>query len=127
MYASEAYYEGPDSRLRRFTYRVDGFVSARAGYDGGNLITKVLVFSGKRLEVNFTTRPGGSIRVELQNERGRPIESFSLDDSKPLQGDSLQQTVSWKGGQDVGQAPLKGLKVRFEIKNADLYSFRFRD
>ena len=127
MYASEAYYEGPDSRLRRFSYRVDGFVSAKAGSGGGNLITKVLVFSGNRLEVNFATRPGGSIRVELQNERGRPIENYSLGDSKPLRGDSLQQTVSWKGRQDVGEAPLKGLKVRFEIKNADLYSFRFRD
>ena len=127
MYASEAYYEGPDSRLRRFSYRVDGFVSARAGSQGGSLITKVLVFSGKRLEVNFTTRPGGSIRVELQNERGRPIKNYTLDDSKPLQGDSLQQTVAWTGGQDVGQTPRMGVKVRFEIKNADLYSFRFRD
>ena len=65
--------------------------------------------------------------MELQNERGRPIKNYTLDDSKPLQGDSLQQTVAWTGGQDVGQTPRMGVKVRFEIKNADLYSFRFRD
>ncbi|MDP6935375.1 MAG: hypothetical protein QGG40_20815, partial [Myxococcota bacterium] len=35
MYASEGYYEGSDSRLRRFSYRTDGFVSARGGPKGG--------------------------------------------------------------------------------------------
>lgn len=31
VYATEAYYTGPDSRLRRFEYRKDGFVSVRGG------------------------------------------------------------------------------------------------
>ena len=34
MYATEAYYTGPDSRVRRFTHRVDGFVSLSAGSEG---------------------------------------------------------------------------------------------
>ncbi|MBI2477731.1 MAG: hypothetical protein HYV60_03510, partial [Planctomycetia bacterium] len=44
VYATEAYYTGPDSRVRRFTYRVDGFVSLRGGGQGGSLVTKPLVF-----------------------------------------------------------------------------------
>ena len=37
VYATEARGEGPDTRLRRFTYRVDGFVSVRAGDEGGGV------------------------------------------------------------------------------------------
>ena len=39
VYATEAYYTGPDSRVRRFVYRVDGFVSATADSSGGRLLT----------------------------------------------------------------------------------------
>ena len=39
VYAKEAYYRGPAVRIRRFTYRVDGFVSVRASYRGGELLT----------------------------------------------------------------------------------------
>ena len=125
MYASEAYYEGPDSRLRRFSYRRDGFVSARGGSEGGTLITKAVAFSGKQLDLNFATRPGGSIRVALRTERGREIKGYTLEDCQPLRGDSLEQTVVWKGKQGVDTSPRSGVKIQFEIKNADLYSFRF--
>ena len=42
VYATEAYYTGPDTRVRRFEYRKDGFVSLRAGAKGGLLVTKPL-------------------------------------------------------------------------------------
>ncbi|MFQ5808360.1 MAG: hypothetical protein ACE5JM_01975, partial [Armatimonadota bacterium] len=45
VYATEAYYTGPDSRARRFTFRVDGFVSAQAGDAGGTLLTTPLDFA----------------------------------------------------------------------------------
>ena len=35
VYAKEAYYAGPGSRLRRFVYRPDGLVALTAGSDGG--------------------------------------------------------------------------------------------
>jgi hypothetical protein len=127
MYASEGYYEGSDSRLRRFSYRADGFVSARGGPKGGSLITEAVAYSGRQLELNFATRPGGSIRVALLNERGRRIEGYTLEDCDPLQGDSLNKTVVWKGKRGVGQALRWGVKIQFEVKKADLYSFRFRE
>ena len=40
VYATEAYYAGPDSRIRRFTYRTDGFVSAKASGGIGELVTR---------------------------------------------------------------------------------------
>ena len=125
VYATEAYYTGPNSRVRRFTYRVDGFVSARGGTDRGELITKPLVFSGKQLEINFVTRPGGSVRVELQTE-GKAVKGLSLADCQSLSGNEIAQIVSWKQA-GVGSLAGKPVRLRFELKNADLYSFRFKE
>ena len=36
VYATEAYYKGPASRVRRFTFRMDGFVSVHAPASGGS-------------------------------------------------------------------------------------------
>jgi hypothetical protein len=123
LYATEAYYTGPDSRVRRFTIRKDGFVSVRAR-GKGVLLTKPLTFSGKALEVNFVTEPKGSIRVEVVGADGKPVKGLSLADCQTLGGDALDRKVTWKGG-DVGKLAGKPVRLRFEIEDADLYSFRF--
>ena len=125
MYASEAYYTGPDSRMRRFTYRVDGFVSVRAGAEEGELFTKPLTFTGDRLVLNFATAEGGSLQVELQDETGEPIDGFSLADCVPLNGDEIEHAVRWQTGADVQALADRPIRLRFALKDADLYSFRF--
>lgn len=125
VYATEAYYTGPDSRLRRFTYRVDGFVSARAGARGGQLVTRPLVAAGERLLVNFAAREGGYVRVGLEDARGRPIEDFALADCEALHGDAIERAVTWKAAGPLGPRTAEPIRLRFELKDADLYSFRF--
>ena len=122
IYGTEAYYSGPDSRVRRFAYRVDGFVSVQAGNEGGFLETKPLTFSGKQLELNGVTRDGGSIVVTLEDAQGRPIKGLS---SKPIRGDFIDHVVRWNSGSDVGSLSGKVVKLRFQLKNADLYSIQF--
>jgi len=126
VYATEAYYKGPDSRLRRFTYRVDGFVSVRAPAAGGELVTKPLVFDGKELSINFATSGEGSLRVEIQDAGGDPVPGFTLAESTKLSGDEIEQVVAWKQGPDVARLAGKPVRLRFVLKDADLYSFRFR-
>ncbi|WP_203329059.1 hypothetical protein [Candidatus Laterigemmans baculatus] len=121
VYGTEAYYAGPDSRLRRFTYRVDGFVSVRSGDAGGELRTKPLTFSGDTLALNFATHDGGTLRVHLETAAGEPIAS-----SEPLTGDAIAHTVPWPQGTELGQHAGKPVRLRFEIKNADLYSLQFQ-
>ena len=122
IYGTEAYYEGSDSRVRRFAYRVDGFVSVQVGNEGGILETKPLTFSGKQLELNCVARDGGSIVVTLEDGQGRPIKGFQ---SNPIRGDFVDHVVRWKSGSDVGSLSGKVVKLRFQLKNADLYSIRF--
>lgn len=127
VYGTEAYYTGPDSRLRRFTYRVDGFVSAHANGEGGTLVTKPLTFNGKQLVINFATGEGGSVQVELLQPDGTPIAGYDLASATTLTGDEIEQSVTWKEKDNVAEHAGKPVKVRFHLKNADVYSMRFRD
>ena len=126
VYATEAYYEGPGGRLRRFTYRVDGFVSLSASAGGGEMTTGPLVFDGKQMLINFATRETGFVRVEIQDVDGRPTPGFSLDESLEISGDQIEHVVAWKQDSEVGSLAGKPVRLRFALKKADLYSIRFR-
>jgi len=126
VYATEAYYTGPDSRLRRFTYRVDGFVSVHAPASGGELVTKPLIFEGRELVVNFATAASGGIRVEIRDAGGNPIPGFTLVESKEINGDEIEQVLAWKDGPNTAALAGEPVRLRFVIKNGDLYSLRFR-
>lgn len=113
-------------RLRRYTIRLDGFVSLHAPLDGGEWITKPIRFSGERLTVNYATSAMGSLRVEIQDGDGTPIPGWSLAEADELFGDNVDQTVSWNEKTDVGQLAGKTIRLRFQLRDGDLYSFQFR-
>jgi len=127
LYAGESYWTGTSSELRRYTLRIDGFVSVRAPMAGGEMLTRPLLFQGKCLVLNFATSAAGGIRVELQTPEGKPIEGFTLADSDEIFGDSLERTVTWKGGADVAKLAGSPVRLRFVLKDADLYSIRFAE
>ena len=127
LYASESYWTGKGSAVRRYTLRLDGFVSLRAPMSGGEVITKPLIFSGSKLAMNFATSAAGSVRVEMQDPSGKPIEGFSLADCPDHFGDTVERIVSWKNGTDVDRLAGKPVRLRFVLKDADIYSFRFTD
>lgn len=126
VYAKEAYYTGTGSRLRRFSYRPDGFVAVHADATGGELVTQPIRFDGRELTLNFVTAAQGNVRVELQNADGKSLEGFTLADCKPLTGDALSQTVSWKSGGDVHRWAGQPVRLRIELRDADLFAFQFR-
>lgn len=126
VYATEAYYTGPDSRLRRFSYRVDGFVSIHSDTAGGELITKPLTFAGQQLVLNYETSPQGSVQVEIQDERGQPIPGFELSSCAKLQGDELAQAVTWQNAPPLNALAGKPVRIRLQMSEADLYSLQFK-
>jgi hypothetical protein len=126
IYSTEGYYEGNACRLRRFTLRLDGFASVRANCQGGEMITRPLTFTGKTLEINFSTSAAGSIRVEIQDAVGKPIPGFALEDCPEIYGDQIGQSVAWNAGTDVGKLAGQAIRLRFVLKDADLYAIRFQ-
>jgi len=125
LYVVEGYYQGTSCQVRRHTLRVDGFVSLNAPFSGGECITRPLQFQGNRLETNFATSAAGSISFEVQDIRGEPIPGFTLADCNSQFGDHLDYVVSWTSGSDVGQLAGKPVRLRIQLKDADLYSIRF--
>ncbi len=125
VYAKEAYRKYGPVRLRRFTYRLDGFVSISAGADGGEMVTKPLIFTGKELVVNYKVRSGGSLRMEIQDKNGKVLKDFRLEDSEPLTGDSTKAVAKWKGNSDLtGVLSDESVRIRFVLKDADIYSIK---
>ena len=119
------------SHLQRFTWRTDGFSSVHAGYDPGELITKPVLFSSRnsraacRLMLNYSTSAAGSIRVELQDATGRVIPGYSLDDCIPIIGDRISRAVSWQGNLNLEEWVGQPIRLRFTMKDADLFSIHF--
>ncbi|MSR31387.1 MAG: hypothetical protein EXR99_07775 [Gemmataceae bacterium] len=114
----------PTSHVRRYSLRPEGFASLQGPYQGGSATTVALKFQGKRLKLNCSTSAAGGIRVEVQTPEGKAIPGYSLADCQEILGDSLEKTVQWKKS---SVEALQGMAVRlkFELRDADLYSIQF--
>ena len=126
LYAQEFYYMG-DVRLRRHTLRLDGFASIHTPIAGGELVTLPLIFKGSRLSMNFASSAFGSVRVEIQDADGTPIPGFMLEDSIGLYGDTVARDALWNDAPDLAALAGKPVRLRFVMKDADLYSIKFED
>ena len=115
----------PTMRIRRYALRTDGFVSAHAGYSGGEFFTKPFIFSGRSLELNYSTSAVGTVRVEIQDGAGKPHPGFALDDCPEIFGDRIEAAVAWNDGGDVSMFAGKPVRLRFVLNDADIYAFKF--
>jgi hypothetical protein len=117
--------------------RLDGFASVHAGYRPGTMTTKLIRFSSRQADVkgnkiavelnlNAATSAAGSIRVELTGRRGNPIAGFSFDDCDEIIGDKTDHVVSWKGKTDLEKLANQPIRIRFQLKDADLFALQFK-
>lgn len=120
-------YAQPSAHLQRYSLRVDGFSSVHSNYHPGEMITKSFTFSGKEMEINFSTSAAGEIHIVFEEENGEPIEGFSLKNAKPIIGNETRKIVSWDGNTDVKKLEGKTVRLHFYLKDADLYSFKFNN
>jgi hypothetical protein len=125
MYATEKTLQETGVRIRRYTIRVDGFVSLHAPLAGGELITRPFTFSGSKFHLNVSTSAAGSVKVEIQQPDGKAIPGFSLDDCEEIYGDDLDRQVMWKSGADLAKLQGIAVRLRITIKDGDVYSFIF--
>jgi hypothetical protein len=120
-------HKAEESRFRRCTMRLDGFVSVSAPYSGwSEFVTPPMTFAGSVLELNFSTSGGGSIYVEIQDEAGSPMSGFCMDDCAELFGDLTDGEVAWRGAPDLGALAGRAVRMRVRMRDADLFAFRFR-
>ncbi len=126
MYISE-HYRWPDNRLRRLVLPRHRLAAMYAGARGGEFTTRPLTFDGRRLMLNYATSAAGSVQVEVQDAAGRPIPGFALADMPPLFGDELDAVVKWKSGADLSGLTDRAVRLRFVLKDADVFALRFAE
>jgi len=119
-----------------FRVRQDRFVGQHAGDTHGMLVTRQLVLSGDRLELNCSVLPTPyaecEIRVEISQcpQPGGPEEvltGYGMDDCDPVCVDRLDAPVSWRGSQDLSALRGRAVYLRFRLRNASLYGFRLAE
>ncbi len=126
IYVNEGYWRGQSASLRRYTMRVDGFVSLNAPLSGGEMVTKPLSFKGRDLELNFSASAAGSVRVEILHAQvDTAIEGFGLADCVEILGDDLERKVRWEPGVDLSKLSGEAVRLRFVLHDADLFAYRF--
>ena len=119
-------YGTPSVRIRRGALRTDGFVSLQADYQGGTVTTQPFTFAGSRLQLNYSTSAAGSIRVEVQDAAGKALPGLGLEDCLIIFGDELDRVVSWAKGSDFSEFEGQSVRLKFEIKDGDLFSMQFQ-
>lgn len=103
-------------------WRRDGFVSASAHAAAGSLETVPLDPAGSRLMINADAA-GGDITAELLSTDGRVLEGYSAKDCRVMREDSTSSYVGWRTRDGIDAQ--KPLRIRFHLKNADLFSYWF--
>jgi hypothetical protein len=125
FYVSRNY--GQDTaHLQRFTMRLEGFSSISAPYVGGELVTKAIRFTGRELVINYSTSAAGSVWVEIEDAAGQPIDGYRREQVDEIIGDEIDRVVSWEGNSDVSALAGVPVRLRFLMRDADLYSVTFR-
>jgi hypothetical protein len=148
-----ANYAQPTCHLERFVLPLDRFASVNSPYLGGEFVTRPLTFTGRSLYLNFSTSVAGGIRIEIEDASGRPIPGYRLADSIELTGNAIERAAAWKtgataiqktwrgdvseptaqityafwkGGDDISRLAGTPIRLRFVMKEADLYALQFR-
>lgn len=108
----------PTGVISRVVSRLDGYVSLDAPRDG--TFTTIPLQATAGLELNYTTAPGGSIRVDMCDMNEKPL----VQCAEPLVGDQIAGVVRWTQRPPMANQPIR---LRFHMVSAKLFSFRFTE
>jgi len=118
----------PARAISRVVIRRDGFVSVHAPYTGGEFTTPLLRFVGEQLLLNVDTSSSGELRVEILDEQGKPIPNYSLNDCDLVHtANEISRVVKWKGATSVKDLAGEPIRLRFVLRDVDLYAFQFAE
>jgi len=118
---------GSAGGIRRVVQRLDGFVSADTGPEGGELTTTTIVFTGNRLMLNVDCGAAGEVWVELRDADGKPIPGFTMAEAVSVDRNGVAQEVWWEHGPDVGELAGRAIRLHVRMRSAKLFAFQFTD
>jgi hypothetical protein len=113
--------------ISRAVQRRDRLISITAGESGGQFETYPLSLKGNTLLINADVRSGGEVRVALLNMDGHEIPGYTAGDCHPLTENCEQCAVTWSENARLNESAKHPLRVRFSLRNADVFGFRSSD
>ena len=118
-------YAQPTAHVRRYSLRLDGFSSIEAGSTTGTVVTRPFTFTGTHLSINFSTSAAGGLRFALETPDGTPIPGFTLADCREQIGNEIDRTVRWGDSSDLSTLSGKPLRLKVELRDANLFALQF--
>lgn len=116
-------YGTKDVFLERMVSRTDGFASLHADYEEGYLLTKPVTLKGESFLLNYSTSSIGYVKVILLDESGAEIPGFGEADAPAICGDLVDASITWKSGKRISSLQNKTVRIKFILRDADIYSF----
>ena len=116
-------YDGVQGAIGLATLRLDGFCSMSAGDKEGWLISRREVFGTPRVTINAKCAPGGYVIAEILDRNDKVLPGFSRAECIPFKGDSVRGVIEWKTESFASAQSEADKKIRFILKNADLYAY----
>lgn len=113
----------PKAAVGLATIRLDGFCSMYAGEQEGWLVSRREVFNTPRIILNAQCDSGGYISAELVDRENNVIPGFEKNNCIPFEGDSVSGELTWKTKKFQKEFIDKDKKVKFYLKNANIYSY----
>jgi hypothetical protein len=65
--------------------------------------------------------------VGLHDHYGQPLIGYTLDDCDEIIGDETARLVTWRGQSGLVSINGEPVRLKFEMKDADVYGIRFKD
>jgi hypothetical protein len=95
----------------------------RAGSSEGWLISRREPAREPAVTINARTGRDGYVVAELLDRKNRVLPGFARSDCVPFNGDAVGHELRWKTARFAsGKAPAD-YKIRFWLKDADLFSY----
>jgi len=116
-------YKGLRAAVGLATLRLDGFCSMQAGEEEGWLISRREVFNTPKVIINAQCAPGGYVVAEILDRNNNVIRGFEKNYCIPFTGDSVRAELTWKTPQFPDALKDRDKKIKFYLKDADLYSY----
>jgi hypothetical protein len=118
-------------KVERFTERQIGLVRmkrdryvARQATTQGTLRTRLVLLEGDALSLNVDAHHGEA-RVQILDERNKPIQGFSFVDCAAIRSDELAAPVHWRRLlSEIRDAPVR---IEFALQSANLFAFEVLD
>lgn len=113
-----------DNYLGVATMPIDRFVAMGAAETPGYILTEPVLVGGPQLYVNMQNTHG-TLQVEVRDEQNRPIPGYAVEDCARLQERGTRVRVEWKEKQDLRELVGRRCALKFCLRHATIYSYRF--